>query len=422
VKKLLKILISLFILALLSLVVFLGVNLWPRKMEAPLWTEADLELPQEKDKNGYYFMLQMQDNPLFEHVFDEISDGMEVPGDLEPFTPRGFPENPTDRTLFWMEAKGIQPIFFSFMEKHRPQVGEYEKLLGYPQFVDETPVSLQGTEKPQWLFYMDLHKIGSMHIIDLLLKGNADEAYTFWLKMFEQDISLLKSARGLLTHMIAISNIKGDLSLLDGIRQFSPSVDLQGKIQQALLEFDPGPIDLHRALVTEYLLHLSTANTLSEGKGLNNFQGSVVNILFNRSIYMRDVNNDFRRWAEIFAMNPKNITPEIVKKDQESIPHLSLPPSHPGFIWWLFHPPAKYMRSILTVNIISYLQEFDDAREKIQKQKAQLLSGPLFPSIPETQKTETQKAESLSAETHPAESHPAETKPMDPAEIQREAL
>jgi len=423
-KKLLKILLSLFILALLFFGVFLAVNLWPRAVEPPLWTEADLELPQEKDQNGYYFMLQMQEDPNLESLFSsEIDNGMEVPGDLEGYTSLGFFENPTDRTLFWMDAKGLQPVFSAFVEKYRPQIEEYEKFISFPQFVDQTPILLDERRKTNWLFYHDLHKLGKMHILNQILKGNNDQAYAFWLKMFEQDVSLLKSARGLLTHMIALSDVKADLSLLDGIRQFPPSAELQTKIRQALQDFDPSSFDMRRAVIMEYLEHQSSADAIQ--KGARKETALRPRISFNRAVFQREENDYFRR-LDRYRKEPAAITEEALKQFEQESNKLNYAAGgkygqlfngkHDPF-WWFFNPAGKVLRAIVTVNFIGRIQEFHHTLEDIQKMKSQLLAGALFSTAPETQKSETQ-----SAETQPAESHPTETKKLDPTEIQKDAL
>src|SRR5215471_9161626 len=146
-KKILKVFLYLAAFVLLIFGIWLGVNLWPeKKMEAPLWTPAELALPEDPGGNGYRLLVEMRSKPL---PSDENAPGSrEVSWLLNKVGVYNWPSMSRERVVFfWEEAKFIAPALSSKFAQSQAELQEYKKLIDSPSFVNtDSPL---GTLPPQ---------------------------------------------------------------------------------------------------------------------------------------------------------------------------------------------------------------------------------------------------------------------------------
>lgn len=359
--------VFLLVIPLLFTGIWLGVNLWPRKMEPPLWTKGDLEIPDKKDKNGYYFLIQMMENP---YILVEFPDELDLMLALE------FRETEADQVQFWAEAKELEPTLLTIIQNMMPVVQEYQKLIDFPQFIDQDPISIDSSKRIPWPTFKNLHNIGTLYIIQQMLEGDKDDAYSFWTKRFQIDQSWLLSARGTISHLLALEFIRQDLILLSFMRSSSPRKN-QDQILQTLQNFDPEKISFRRALIYQYLSGLNAADSLADSMASEGFKINhiLIRILFNRPIFQREMNDQFRRLERLLT-DPQGLTDQTVDQFKREIRDLTK-----GWFWWFTNPEGKSLKQLVSVDIYR-IQDFYSKKEEVQKIWSQLLEQPLFPPVP----------------------------------------
>ncbi|MFO1518999.1 MAG: hypothetical protein U1F57_04960 [bacterium] len=407
-KKVFKLFLCLIGLAFLFLSIWSAVNLWPRKMEPALWTEADLNLPEEKDKNGYHFLMALKDDPEWKEI-----NNLDLPESLEPLYILSFPASESEVAHYWDEARKLAAPLSAFVHEKEKALQKYQTLLDFPQFVNQDPIS-DSKPKAPWLFFMESHRAGLLFMADRVVSGDVKTADETWLKMFQQDQSAVRSARNFISYFTALKNLKDDLTELAYLRAFPAPLDLQGKIEQALHDFDPEKIEVRRALISEYVFQLNFSDTISQASLKGKERG--YQMIFNRALFMRDTNDFFRR-LEALTKDPKAITDLTEKNFEQEIQDLDR-----GHFWWFYNPLGKLLRKLMTISPVHYIREFYEQKEAVTKLKTQLLAlTPLFPPPPpETAPAESQSAESRpeGAETkHAPESHPAVPSAENPSPL-----
>ncbi|HCU24990.1 MAG TPA: hypothetical protein DF383_08235, partial [Deltaproteobacteria bacterium] len=252
-NKFFKILFVLLPLPYLFIGTWIGVNLWPRTIEAPLWTEADLAVPEDKTPNGYDILLSLMDNPLL------TSEALEIPEILIPLQIFEVSETPADAELFWTEAKKLETDLNAFIREKMPILEEYQKILKASRFVDKDSLSLGN--RIDLIKLLDFQKIGALYMIDRILQKDMDQAYSIWTRTFLLDQSWLNSARSALSHAVAVGAVRQDLTLLHLMKNFLPAHTSEQAFQ-LLQNFDAEKIGYRRALIWEYLFVLTWAETI----------------------------------------------------------------------------------------------------------------------------------------------------------------
>ncbi len=417
-KKLLKILALIVLLLCLGAGGWVSYHLWPRTVEAPLWTEADLKIPEDPNQNGYYFFFQMKENPnlVQENLrFSEELSFLKLPALIE--------QNPDPKT-FWDEVKAKKPQLESFVQQQTSALGEYEKLLNYPQFIDQDPISIKG-KKAHWLMLIDLQDMGRAKVVYLMEGNHPEEAYALWLKMFELDQKLAMSARDLVAHQANVINLRKDLMLLSLLKSYplslpnpeslpllpsTPKLDFfseispesipesvpesrpqilspekQTQILQALQSFHPETLSTHRAVVSDYLQFQNVVKDFEkEGISRSNY---LIKLGLNRALYQKEINEYFRR-IDQFSEHPEMIHDEDIAQIDQEIEGLQKGP-----FWRLSNPGGKILRSF-NINQLQSIRMFYRYKASIQKLHEELLTQPLFPAPVESKPTETLPTES----------------------------
>lgn len=358
-KKFPKVVLALFVFFVLLAGSWLGVNLWPRPVEPPLWTEADLSVAEaeEKDKNGYYFLVKARQDGDVLNSWDVE----ELPETLLFLYELDAVPSMKDPDAFWTEVRRRRPRLTAFLKGHRAAVEGHRAFLEFPQVIDRDPIHL-GKPSAPWVALLGLHKVGVLSMADLASGGDATEAYRLWMRQYRQDLSHLSSARGMISHMVAMADVKNDLQFSCKLLGLPASAALRDEMKAAMAEFDPAKVTFRRAMIAEYLHGLSAAESLEEEQKQAGL-GLWFRIIFNRAGYRKDTNDYFRR-LEVLAADPKSLTEETLRRHRESVEALS---REKGLLWWFYNPLGKILRRLVTVDPLHYVKEFEDSKEEIRR-------------------------------------------------------
>ncbi|HEX5036094.1 MAG TPA: hypothetical protein VFX30_02945 [bacterium] len=358
-KKFPKIVLALFVFFVLLAGSWLGVNLWPRPVEPPLWTEADLSVAvtEEKDKNGYYFLVKArQDGDTLDSW-----DVEDLPETLLFLYELDAVPSMKDADAFWTEVKRRRPRLAAFLKDRRATVEGYRALLEFPQMIDRDPLRL-GEQSAPWISLLGLHKVGVLTMADLAAGGDVAEAYRTWIRQYRQDLSHLSAARGMISHLVAMADVKSDLFFSCKLLGLPAPAALKEEMKAAMAEFDPAKVTFRRAMVAEYLHGLAAAESL-EAEQKQAGRGLWFRIIFNRAAYRKDTNDYFRR-LEALAADPKSLTEDEIGRHRASVEALT---RNRGPLWWFYNPLGKILRRLVTVDPLAYVKEFADSKEEIRR-------------------------------------------------------
>lgn len=362
-KKILGVIILLFIIPVLSMGIWMGVNLWPRKLEPLLWTEADIKISDDKSQNAYYALLVIRENPKFS------MEALERPDSLDDLVSKPFPKIKEDKDKFWSQVRQEQISLDSFILHQQTALEEYNKLLTYPQFIDQNELSLLA-KKVSWPTFLDLHKIVLLSLYQEILLGHSDLVTQTWLKIFKMDQSSLESARGIMSHAISMANLSDDLTAL-AYFQDHLSLDNRNQMSEALRLFDIEKISYRRPLIAEYLQNIFAEESIrNEALKENHGLGLLwIKIVMNPALFRQNINRRFRGY-EKFLTAPQEITEiQIKQSDQErkSLTH--------GWFWWFVNPAGKAIESMVSVNLLDMMKEFYEEKVKWIEYKTELLKS-----------------------------------------------
>lgn len=350
-RKKIWLLLFLFLLCPLALAgTWLGINLWPREMEPLLWTEKDLDLPEDKNQNGYYFFLSLRENEKLKKF--QIKD--ELYGLLSPEL--------SEKEFFLLKLHEFKTPLNQFLQEEQDILQIYQQVLDYPQFVNQDSLDPSGKTMPV-ITFLDLHKLGLLWIYQNMLENHPEQAVKIWLKMFKLDQASLYSARTLVSHMVSLSNLAKDLKLMAYIQNYLQASERE-EIIHSLTDFDVEKISLRRSLLSEYLYLHNSEYLIKKEAHPNSWFG----FLYNPSLFRRDLNQKFRK-LDSLIQNPDQITEEKIKKENEYYQNL-----RKGWFWWLYNPLGKIFQSLTATDLLKYIKEFYDQKAELQKNKSTLLA------------------------------------------------
>lgn len=351
------ILIGIPILAVVFLGTWMAVNLWPRSMESPLWTEADLPLPPEGPENGYRDLVALKADRAFRDLEVEI----EAYIDSEPlYDLMIFPfiEEREKLALFWATVTTAGPTLEELSAKHNSVIPVYRRLAGRP-FVDRDSFHLNGGEKAPWLLLNDIKKIASLDLLRKALKGEGEVVYDLWLETFRMDRDWLSSARSPISHAAALGAVKRDLSLLSLLRAF-PIQSKREEILKAVSELDMDRIHYKRALIFEYLFALD-AESIVVPEMLHE-KSLWLRLVYNRSLFRKDLNRRFR---------------DSLEEGEEGVGNYRDNP-----FWWFFNPAGKSLGELLFIDLSDSRRNFEAEKEEIRSMRAKILAPGFFAMEP----------------------------------------
>lgn len=380
-KKFLKTFFVLLAFFILFMAIWVGANLWPREVEPPLWTVKDLAISEQEKpgQNGYSPLVQMR-----EEKYDDlrlIRDAKEkaFDEDLNILWELKFSPTSEDVHLFWSKVKERQSKLSDLLQDNQKAIQIIQEFIEYPQLLDKDDPTTIGSLTAPWLDLLDLHPIATLYVVERASQGDLEKAYDIWLKMFQQDLSHLNSARSLISHMVALSKVDQVLSLLSQLRIYPPSITIQEKIQKSLKGFDAETINFRRSVVVEYLLHLAAADRLTSRKKTDLW----LRITFNRALFMRELNDLFHP-LEAFIKDSKAITEQRIQEFQKELNDKT----YKGLFWWFINPGGKSLLRLLATNP-RYLAESQFEKDKIKKMREELLAFPQFSPLAEARSVET---------------------------------
>lgn len=348
-KKIYLLIFLFFICPLVLAGTWLGINLWPREMEPLLWTEKDLNLPEDKNQNGYYFFLSLKENKKLNkfRIKDELYELLS--------------SELSEKEKFLLKLHEFKTPLNQFLQEEQDILQIYQRILDYPQFVNQDTLDPTGKTMPI-ITFLDLHKLGLLWIYQNMLGNHPEQAVKIWLQMFKLDQASLYSARTLISHMVSLSNLTEDLKLMHYMQNYLQPSERE-KILHSLTDFDMEKISLRRSLLSEYLyLHNSEQLIIKEAHPNSWFA-----LLYNPSLFRRDLNQKFRA-LDSLIQNPDQITEEKIKKENEYYQNL-----RKGWFWWLYNPLGKIFQSLTGLPLLEHIKTFYDEKAELQKSKSNLL-------------------------------------------------
>lgn len=354
--------IVLVVLAAITVLVgtWLAVNLWPRPMEATLWTEADLPLPPEGSDEGYRALIGMKDDPVLRRVGDIL--------DIEPLyeiLEFPFAEDQVQLASFWGDVARVEPELSKVITDHAAVSAANRNLASKP-FVDRDSFRLNAIEKGPWLLLNDMRKFDALEMLYESARGGGDSVYDHWLASFRMDQAWLRSARHIISRSAAVAAVKRDLSVLSLLKAFPPK-GIRSVVLQSVSEFDPDRIDEKRPLIFEYLFCLG-AETSVMPQALQE-KSRWLRLVYNRSLFRRELNRKFRDWA--LQIEGRAAPAEEAQEDFRKNP-----------FWWFFNPAGKALQGLLFIDLTDRLAAFKTEKADMRSLRAKLLAPDFFPAEP----------------------------------------
>ncbi len=375
-KKLLKIACGLLALLALFLGIVIGINRWPRPVEAPLWTEKDLASPEKEipGENVYPELVKLkdidnQDQPLISKAVDAANEA--APAEIYANPDLIFASGRGDAEIFWNKAKSLAATLSAFQSSQSKALELVQRIFAYPQLIDLDDPKILGQNKASWVDLLELHRLANLEIAALVVSDRQTEAYDLWLKMFRQDLSHLRSARGLISLSVAITKMSDALDTLARLRSYPPDAATQQKIRASLGQLDPGSINCHRAMINEYLINIGAMDLIAAKKDTGIWQS----LTFNPAPIMKELNARFWR-IDAYAANPSTITPEVTKQFIDQVRR----ESYRGLFYWVYNPTGKTLLKLLALDPFAYIQQVSFNAGKLDAMKSQLLAFPEFPA------------------------------------------
>lgn len=341
-------------LAIALVGLWLGVNLWPYAQEPELFNEEALAFTEIPAENGWNLLAEAK-SPLLEIPLDETYDKI-VPSGMLKLLPE---EN------FWNDIeKRFREDLLTHASERAPFVQAYERLLIFPQFIDNDATTIDGQRGRVGLL-INYHKIGQAYILERALQNDWETAYAFWLKMFRQNLAWLDSARSLVSHMGAIVALRDSVNLLERLKQkFLPS-NWEG-IQATLHKIDFSKMSLERAMIFEYRwtrngIDLALVKPEIMMSSLPPWRQKIWNYFYNSALTMCDCNAIFRRYLSLLS-DPMAIPEDIDKQIQGEFPFVA----RKG-LWWFANPVGKGLLATTAFNYGEPIRKFYQEKEGLQK-------------------------------------------------------
>lgn len=361
-KKVNKYLLWFSFFLMLAVLSYITVNLWPRDLEPKLWSKNELAFKENPKTNGWNALPKRGDKR--KHL---LKDAPLIVDDLSKFWNK-------DSDIFWNEVTRASDELSSFINKHQKSLRFCRTFFEYPDFIDSTPVSFEkGGFGMSYL--RDLHTLGYADIINKALNDEWAEAYDFWRNIFRQDLSWLKTARSVLSHVAAVKSLNTDIRLLSHM-WFRYGPDPEWKVIETIEALDLSDVSFRKALIYEYHMQLLAFDTAelatvfgTVGKILKPVKTLLIPCSFNRALYRRDLNNLFREYEQILS-NPDNIADDF---DDELFDDID--ESREGLFWWYVNPGGKLLRGIVTVGLAKPIKDFYKEKKEIEKQIHRLLGN-----------------------------------------------
>jgi len=358
IRAILKMILGLLLVAALAFGLWLGINRWPRPLEAELYTEQDLAIASPPKDNAWDTL------PLNRDQIPPAAGDLDAPFPLKALFPEVI-DSSTDAYEFWFEAKKILPALTAYNQAHSSALEVYTALLKFPHLVDDDPVSVNFDGFKVFVL-LDLHKVAWTALVEQYLHGDPNWAYGFVNVMIQRDREWLETSRSLLSHMAAIGCLKSDLDLLLMMRYLGKPTNWQG-IQDLLKNISMEPIQLQRALAFEYRVALKTM--AGKTPGLLASKNWFLRVSYNPAFPRHDLNYFYRQLVELLKRPdalPDNLT-EVLNRDMED--------RKKGLFWWFLNPAGKTLDGLITIHEADYFKDFYRKKAALYSDLQTLLNG-----------------------------------------------
>lgn len=333
------------------LVLWIGLNFWPYEEPPDLFDQSELVLPPEaaSPENGWNLLKGRDELP-------------EVHWSMSDSDPTLIFEKTSDPQAYWNYFFEHQEEISKSIDANEPALKFYFNLLDAPYFIDNDPPTF-AESSPSLIDLLDYHKLTWLYLSRLAADGKIEGAYALWLKIFYQDMSWVKSARTLISHMISMASLVGDLEILRSLRSRWPEAPW-GEVEQQLKELNQDSFNFKRAIVFEYI---QTWNAFEDIREKASKIREPHRHLINFALSKRTHNQIFTQHLNLLKdpLHP----PENYEEQMKKII------GRKNLFWWFINPGGKLILDISATYFSDYIYEYHLEKEKVFNLQKDLLKS-----------------------------------------------
>ncbi len=319
----------------------LAVNGYPYRAPELLWTQDDLPSTAREDDNGW--MVVSSDR---------------VDGDIpKPLTELLNPPD-HDAVQFWQRVARVEGLpEFLTSDAAREAIERVDAARRMPTFVEDDCTFDRTCTSMVWI---ELHRIASLHAIDLATRGEVADATMLLRDLIRMDATHLASARSLLSILIAVANLQDAMTIADMIAQRdaadpNPALAALGSVVEGLNL----AVGLERIVIGEYLAQVEfLAKRDARASGID-------------------------RWFYNHALTLRIINPRFEHRHQSALAHDSFgalgggePSPKQELGWWVRNPIGKRILDKAGWEPTSLAVSLDENLAALAETRSLLLSRP----------------------------------------------
>lgn len=338
---------------------WIGFNLWPRKMEPPLFTQEELSLPQKVQNNSWDNIKKKIQKDDFRKALENLIDKPEIDQFFISL------ENADEKDFFKKERPSLQRDLSLFFDANKEVVEAYLQFLDYPIFVDTENFDFKSRQSSQNLFSLiQLSKIGHLYLFQKIQAGHWEEVHQLLLKQMRFLIQWNLTTRSFASSLIALKAFSLQISYLTHLYPYYP----QEKWKEIVVELKSIPwekINAQRSLQFEYLSLESFLQELAKLQSENLINLDSGNrLFFSPELTQKSLNQYYRYLLQL------DKKPELFKS-KKNLEYKVVNTESP--FWFLVNPTGKMILSP-SQTYLFVLRNFHQQKEALLKRTQKLIA------------------------------------------------
>jgi hypothetical protein len=336
--------------------VWVGAHHVRQQPPPPLFTEANLPPPPPSAENGWMMVSESR----------AVHEAPAFPSELVRLLDRARDEGPL---LDQARAKREALAAFVGSREAKDALSVLEKGIAMPRFADGCPLR----PGPACLVMplLKVHRVAALEALRRGVDGDWPGALSLSARLTRADVDAATSSRMLLSHLIAIADLRLGLdvsaALLEGYIQArgkgaapldSATTEAVRGADAALGAMDPGALSARRAVTAEYV---KTRALIEEAEttylpALPLWSA----LLLDKAATIEGLNDRFSELAVRMA------TPSASPSGAAAPPEADPEPWPEGTFWWTYNAAGKQMLSLMSLQWDPQLRKLEVERARIE--------------------------------------------------------